>query len=154
MASTRLGAVPPTAIADPLTYGDGLLEGSWDSALTADDLVVLADDLERESGLAPLTAIRLRFSGPNWWQGFVFGDELWRVGGIPEGDRGAFTIDGGTLTTDNGSAVVTYLWRRTGDELSLEVEDCTDRGRPCADLDMIETITERAFTRSDPDPAR
>ena len=52
MASTRPGAVPPTAIADPLTYGDGVLEGSWDSALTA-------DDLERESGLAPLTAIHL-----------------------------------------------------------------------------------------------
>ena len=47
-------------------------------------------------------ALRFGFDGDRWWLGFVLDGELWLVNGIPEGDLGSMTVDGGTLTMTNG----------------------------------------------------
>ncbi|WP_164990576.1 LamG domain-containing protein [Agromyces albus] len=144
---TRPEGAPPTRPVDASTYGEGVLDGTWDSAFTPDELALIQEDLETESGMSPLTSTRLGFSGPRWWLGFMFGDELWLLNGVPEGDGGVFTIDGDVLTTDNGHDVLTYTWSLDGNRLALTLVGCD--GRPCDDMERL--MTERTFTRSGTD---
>ncbi|MET0736144.1 MAG: LamG-like jellyroll fold domain-containing protein [Microbacterium sp.] len=149
MDDTRPSGDPPVHDgADPSTYGDGILNGTWDAPLTDESFIA---DVENEAGLGPLSAMRLGFDEAEWWLGFVFGDEVWEVGGIPEGDNGVFTIDGESLTTDNGSALVTYAWTLEGDDLTLVVTDCRAGGAVCEDIDDVRLVTERTYTRSGTD---
>ena len=92
-----------------------------------------------------MTALRLGFSGSKWWQGFVSGDKVWLVNGVPEGDGGVFSTDGSTLMLDNGSAVETMDWSVAGDELHLVLTDCQLGGSTCDDIDIVRFMMERAL---------
>lgn len=150
MNLTRPSGEPPTLSAtDPSSYGDGVLDGTWEYVLTPDEAAFVNGEIPKaeRGGIGDLTALRLGFDSENWWQGMAAGDDLWLVDGVPEGDRGVFTIEGDSLTTDNGFSVVTYDWSLTGEQLTLVVTDCANGGEPCDDLDMVKFINERTWTR-------
>jgi hypothetical protein len=140
------------------------LEGTWDYTMTSQDKAVIGGELKSDSGyVSDDIAVRMGFDGKEWWQGFVFGGELWRLNGTPEGDVGTYTVSDDELTLDNGVSAITYRWVITGTDLSLEVlETCTPpngQGRQCfTDRDSIENletdlilVTEHTYTKSGDD---
>jgi hypothetical protein len=156
MEATRPSGEPPVRTGpDPADQAAGALRGTWDYVYTADERALLAETLgpEAMAEIGDLTAARLGFDGSQWWQGFVGDGEVWIVDGAPEGDGGAFTVDGGTLTTGSGSSLSTYDWTLDGDSLRLVLVDCQAGGVPCTDTDMVRFITERTWTRSGTDPS-
>ncbi|MFA4841939.1 MAG: LamG domain-containing protein [Agrococcus sp.] len=156
MEATRPTIAPPVAAGpDPASYGDGVLDGTWDYVYTPDELAFLADAFlpEEKAELGELTAARLGFDGPEWWQGFIGDGELWLVNGVPEGDGGVFTIDGETLTMGDDTNGATYDWSLDGDGLTLALVECRADGSPCADVEMVRFMTERTWTRTSTDPS-
>jgi hypothetical protein len=149
------GSPPVAKSADPATYADGRLNGTWDYRLTPKEIATVEAGFtaaEREEA-GDVTALRLGFSGSRWWQGFVAGDKVWLVHGVPEGDGGVFHTEGQTLTTDNGSAVVTYDWSLQGDVLSFALTDCRLAGTTCDDIDIVRFMFARPWTFRSSDPS-
>ncbi len=156
MEATRPTTDPPVAAGpDPASYGDGVLDGTWDYVYTPDEVAFLTDVFTPEdmAELGDLTAMRLGFDGPEWWQGFIGDGELWLVDGVPEGDGGVFTIDGETLTMGDETNGATFDWSLDGDALTLTLVECRADGSPCADEEMVRFMTERTWTRTSTDPS-
>lgn len=142
------------------------LIGTWDYRLdqTQSQLVV-----ENFAGLvesAEQVVIRLGFDGSEYWQGFLFDDELFLLDGVPEGDGGPYEIDDDQIimTGAHGTGRGTFIWNIDGDELTLEwVEGCSLAPPPevcITDRSQIETedpgmlmVMEHTFTRSGDDPS-
>jgi len=140
------------------------LEGTWDWPMSQELKALVGDDLMAESGYdSDEIVVRMGFEGEDWWQGFVFGGELYLLDGTPEGDIGTFEVGGNELTTDNGVQAVTYQWSVSGDELTLELvsscippdgtgEKCTtDHDAITEDDPFLILITEHTYTRSSDD---
>lgn len=126
-------AAPVLAPADPASYGNGMLNGTWDLQMSDEELKSLTSGFSPEEAAAvglpdADVKIRLGFSDNTWWQGFVFDDELWLVGGVPEGDGGIFSMDGDELTVTNGvDGWLTLEWSLDGDVLMLTSIRCAEQ---------------------------
>jgi hypothetical protein len=161
---TRPTVGPPARPApDPSTYANGILNGTWDWVMDAEIRASLEDGLEAEYGKdADELRVRVGFDGHEWWLGFVFDGELWLLDGVPEGDRGTFTIDGDLMvqTGQHGEVQVTLQWQLEGDQLTMTVvEECqvTPTGLTCTDHrsqmePAMVQIAEHTYTRSGDDP--
>ncbi len=160
--TTKPSSPPPAQpVADPATYANGILNGTWDYVLSEED-TALFNDLEADSGLkADEIRVRMGFNNNGWWQGFVFDGKLWLLYGVPDGDGGPFRIEGDRLiqTGAGGQVQVTYAWVLDGDQLTLTVvEECdvTPTGLNCrTDRSQIDPImimvTEHTYTKSGDD---
>ena len=153
--TTRPIGKPPvlTVLADPGTYADGVLDGTWDLQMTEAQIEALEQGFSPEEAAAvglpgADIKVRLGFSGNTWWMGFVFDDELWLVGGVPEGDGGSFSVDGDELTVTNGvDGWHTFRWSVDGDELTLTDLECVQQSgegdceQPADFLTPVQTYT-------------
>ncbi len=158
MDQSRPSEPPPhTAAADPSTYADGALNGTWDSALSAEEIAFVESTLTpaESTELNDLTALRLGFSGPRWWEGFVEGDEVWLVNGVPEGDGGIFSTLGNTLTmTGPGGGFSTVDWSLVDDRLTFVLTDCRlPDGAVCEDIEIVRMMVAREWTFRSSDPS-
>jgi tellurite resistance-related uncharacterized protein len=130
--STRPTARPPVlaVLTDPGTYADGVLDGTWDLQMSDEQVESLASSFSPEEAAAvglpdAETKVRVGFSGNTWWLGFVFDDELWLVGGVPEGAGGVFSVDGDQMTTTDGvHGWDTWRWSVEGDTLTMTHLGC------------------------------
>jgi len=142
--TTKPTSPPPARPApEPSTYGNGILNGTWDYP-------------------ADKPRIRLGFDNHEWWQGFVTDGKVWLVDGVPEGSGGTFTIDGNKLTTSGDGWLTTYEWTLDGDRLTTTVvKECNVWGSDTvcyssreeiqkADPGVI-SVTEHTWTKSGDD---
>ncbi|WP_062531268.1 LamG domain-containing protein [Demequina rhizosphaerae] len=152
-------APPPLPEPDPSTYGDGILDGTWDYRIPRGEFFdFMAQEYAPDAtGLS----IRLGFDGGAWWQGVVVDGKLFLTTDHDlEGDGGTFTVDGTELTLvgGGGEVAVTYAWALDGDELALEVlEECEVPSGACvADPSQMDpvmvAITGNRFVKSGDDP--
>lgn len=151
------GSPPESTGPDPSTYADGQLQGTWDSALTADELALVKTGFTPEelAEFGDPASIRLGFDGPRWWQGVASGDDVFAPHGAPEGDAGVFSTDGSTMTWVNPAGVSeTFDWSLDGDQLTLVMTGCTDAdGETCGDIDLARVMFERVWTFRSSDPS-
>ncbi len=124
---------PPPAMPapDPSTYAEGILTGTWDYVIPAEDAPILRDALGVPD--AKELGIRIGFDGHTWWQGFVIDGELMlEPGGVPAGDGGTFLIDGSVMVQANAWGHGVLEWRLEDDQLSLAIlEICNDETGVC-----------------------
>ena len=158
--STRPSTKPPVQMAaDPETYAHGVLDGTWDLQMSEEQVESLKSSFSPEEAAAvglpgADIKVRLGFSANTWWLGFVFDDELWLVGGVPEGDGGIFSVDGDELTVTNGvDGWTTFKWSVDGDELILTQLECVQQsgeGECEPNPDFLPTVQIYSFSGSDP----
>lgn len=149
---------PPLAqpAADPSTYANGILNGTWDYVVSDEearqfflkDYEVTADEVR----------VRLGFNNNQWYEVAVFDGKPFFVNGIPEGDLGTFRIEGDRMIQIGGQGQfqTAYTWDLDGDQLTLTViEECnvTPTGLNCrndkSQMDPIMImITEHTYTKS------
>jgi hypothetical protein len=146
------------------------LIGTWDYPLDQMQSQLAVDGFAAEgfAGVesAEEVVIRLGFDGSEFWQGFLFDDELFLLDGVPEGDGGPYEIDGDQIimTGGHGTGRGTFTWDIDDDELTLEwvegcslsppPEDCTtDRSRVETEDPFMLMVMEHTFTKSGDDPS-
>ena len=156
--STRPTTVPPLLAIDPATYAHGVLDGTWDLQMSDEQVKSLASSFSPgEAAAVGLpdadTKVRVGFSGNTWWLGFVFDDELWLVGGVPEGDGGVVSMDGDELTITNGvDGWITFRWSVEGDALTMTHLDCVPQsgeGECEPSPDFLPAVQVYTFSGSD-----
>jgi hypothetical protein len=135
--TTKPSSPPPSQPApDPLTYGNGIINGTWDYVVSDEDARQFF--LSDYGVTADEVRFRLGFNNNQWYEVAVFDGKPSFVDGVPEGDAGTFRIGGDRLiqTGGQGQAQVTYTWVLDGDQLTLTaVEECdvTPTGLNCRD---------------------
>ncbi|MEO7118828.1 MAG: LamG domain-containing protein [Candidatus Limnocylindrales bacterium] len=160
--TTRPTAPPPKWTPDPATYGEGILNGTWDYVIQDDIDSQLKVELETEYGRSFDEArIRFGFDGARWWQGHVLDGELQlEDSGFPSGDGGTFRVDGGELMTTAWYGTLKFAWTLDESGLTLRLlEECTvESGHCVTDHDEIEAqdpfavqMSEHTYTKSGDD---
>jgi hypothetical protein len=158
--TTKPSSPPPAQPApDPSTYGNSILNGTWDYVVSDEDAQQFF--LSDYGVTADEVRVRLGFNNNQWYEVAVFDGEPFFVNGVPEGDLGTFRIEGDRLiqTGAQGQAQVTYTWVLDGDQLTLTVvKECgvTPTGLNCRDdrsqMDPIMImVTEHTYTKSGDD---
>jgi hypothetical protein len=158
--TTRPDAPPPRWTPDPATYGDGILEGTWDYPLHEAKDQRFLDEFSADYGKPfDQASIRLGFDGPLWWQGVTVDGELAVTNHEKVGDIGIIELEGDRLTIRSWYGVTTYRWSLAGDELTLRyVSGCDAEGGACLTRDeigasdpLVLLVMEHTFTKSGDD---
>lgn len=151
---------PPRPEPDPSTYGNGILNGTWDYTLGEVDAQLLVENYADFVDSADEVSVRIGFDKHEWWQGVLFDGELILVEGLPEGSDGTFLIDGDVVVLAESGGELVFIWTLDDEMLTLEmVESCsTETGeRVCYDpgeSDPFQPILfDNSFTKSGDDPS-
>lgn len=142
------------------------LIGTWDYPLDPTQSQLVVENFAGLVDSAAAVVVRLGFDGSEFWQGFLFDDELFLLDGVPEGDGGPYEIDGDEIimTGGHGTGRGTFTWNIDGDELALkwvevcslspQPEDCTtDRSRVETEDPLMLLVMEHTYTKSGDDPS-
>lgn len=119
---------PPATSVAAAEANERELVGTWDYEFDRAGVRTMLRNFSDLVEEADSVVVRLAFVDDNeWWLGFLFDGELVLLHGVPEGDGGAYTVDGDqiSMTGDHGRAEITYRWTLTGQRLVLvAVEQC------------------------------
>lgn len=144
---TRLAASPP---AMPATDAEAAIpNGTYEYTFTdaEKDVVEAAGFSPQEAadagGFDGEVTTSLRFEDGQWEQFFTFDGDIFTVNGQPEGDGGAYRVEGDRLVLTNPDGDVVYRWTTEGDTLSLELLELFDP----EERDIVALITEHDHTR-------
>ncbi len=147
---------PPIPSPDPSTYGDGLLNGTWDYVYDDEQAQLIIEDFSEFVDDADEVIVRIGFDDSEFWIGFLFDGVMPMYGKSPEGAGGTFTINDDILTTDEGFGTSDLRFSLDGDQLTLEFLQGCERGGDCTDVGdpLGLAVINHTFTKSSDDPRR
>jgi hypothetical protein len=129
--TTKPSSPPPAQPApDPSTYGNSILNGTWDYVVSDEDAQQFF--LSDYGVTADEVRVRLGFNNNQWYEVAVFDGEPFFVNGVPEGDLGTFRIEGDRHPDWRPGASSSHLymgsrWRPTHPDRCQGVRRDSDR---------------------------